>query len=57
MVVVPGPEKMNNTCGKTIHMGMMDGGFTVCLPVFAKKDDCSHNLCLFSVSHKQKSQI
>jgi hypothetical protein len=29
MGVVPGPEKMNNTCGKTIYTQMMDRGFIV----------------------------
>jgi hypothetical protein len=27
--VVPGLEKMNNTYGKTVHVGMMERGFTV----------------------------
>jgi hypothetical protein len=27
MAVVPGLEKMNDTCGKTMHMGMMDKRF------------------------------
>jgi hypothetical protein len=26
---VQGPEKVNNTCMKTKHAGMMDRGFTV----------------------------
>jgi hypothetical protein len=26
---VQGPEKMNNTCMKTMHAGMMDSGFTI----------------------------
>jgi hypothetical protein len=26
---VQGPEKVNNTCMKTMHKGMMDRGFTV----------------------------
>jgi hypothetical protein len=29
MGVVLGPEKMNDTCGKTMNTGMMDRGFTV----------------------------
>jgi hypothetical protein len=31
MGVVLGPEKMNNICRKTMHMGTMDRGFTVLL--------------------------
>jgi hypothetical protein len=27
--VVPVPQKMNNTCGKIMHTGTMDRGFTV----------------------------
>jgi hypothetical protein len=26
---IQGPEKVNNTCVKTVHAGMMDIGFTV----------------------------
>jgi hypothetical protein len=29
MGIVAGPEKMKNTCGKTMHTGTMDRGFTV----------------------------
>jgi hypothetical protein len=29
MGVVPGQEKMNDTCAKTMQRGMMDRGFTV----------------------------
>jgi hypothetical protein len=29
MRVVPGPEKRNDTCGKTMHVEMMDRGFTL----------------------------
>jgi hypothetical protein len=28
---VQGPEKMNDTCRKTMHSGMMDRGFSVCV--------------------------
>jgi len=27
---VQGPKKVNDTCMKTMHGGMMDRGFTVC---------------------------
>jgi hypothetical protein len=30
MTVVPGPEKMSDTCRKTMHTGMIDRGFIVC---------------------------
>jgi hypothetical protein len=30
-----GPEKSNCTCGKIVHRGMMDRGFTVCQKVGA----------------------
>jgi hypothetical protein len=28
MGIVPGPKKMNDTGGKTVHVGTMDIGFT-----------------------------
>jgi hypothetical protein len=30
---VQGPEKVNDTWVKTMYMGTMDRGFTVCLPL------------------------
>jgi hypothetical protein len=52
MGVVPGPEKMNDTCRKTVHMGTMDRGFTVYM--FGQKSSVyamahtQHNSCVSS---------
>jgi hypothetical protein len=35
-----GPEEMNDTCGKTMHVGTMDRGFTLLVHIFVTRVSC-----------------